>query len=66
MLGDSLYVDFNGKNAHDYYAEKYGEEKILCDETHFNDFANEEMVRDFIAPILERAKKIVNVNRMSR
>ena len=27
MMKDIIYIDFKGKNAHDYYVEKYGEEK---------------------------------------
>lgn len=39
-------------NAHSYYVDKYGKENILCDHVHFNDNTNEEMIRDFIAPVL--------------
>lgn len=48
-------------NAHLYYESKYGKENILCDETHFNDKTNDEMVRDFIAPALKIAKQQVNL-----
>jgi hypothetical protein len=53
MLQGESYVDFPGfPNAHQYYVNKYDEESIRCDHYHFNDSTNEEMVRDFIAPIL--------------
>lgn len=42
----------NHPNAHSYYVSKYDEESILCDDVHFNDATNEEMVRNFIAPKL--------------
>lgn len=44
----------NFANAHDYYVDKYDDASILCDQVHFKDEINDEMVRDFIAPkILE-------------
>ncbi|MDA9373768.1 hypothetical protein N9R43_00080 [bacterium] len=39
-------------NAHSYYVDKYDDKSILCDHVHFNDTTNEEMIRDFIAPVL--------------
>ena len=39
-------------NAHEYYVDKYDEKSILCDHVHFNDKINEEMIRDFIVPML--------------
>ena len=48
-------------NAHSFYKNKYGDDKILCDETHFNDKTNNEMVRDYIAPELRKAKRQVNI-----
>ncbi len=56
MLQKSLYIDFDGTNAHDYYTKKYPDKDITCDGNHFNDETNEEMIRDFIAPNLERIK----------
>lgn len=66
MKQKSLYIDFNGMNAHDYYVNKYGKDKILCDHDHFNDFINEEMAKDFIAPTLEKVKKIINIKKASK
>ena len=66
MLQKSIYVDFDGINAHEYYTKKYPDKNITCDETHFNDETNEEMIKDFIAPALTKAKRIVNVKRMSK
>ncbi len=48
-------------NAHSFYKNKYGDDKILCDETHFNDKTNSEMVRDYIAPELRKVKRQVNI-----
>lgn len=66
MMKDIICIDFKGKNAHDYYVEKYGEEKILCDETHFNDCTNEEMIRDFFTPELTKLKKIIEIKKKTR
>lgn len=66
MLQKALHVDFEGLNAHQYYSNKYNDpDKILCDHDHFNDCINEEMVRDFIAPKLEKVKKIINIKKAS-
>ena len=56
MLQKSLYIDFDGTNAHEYYTNKYADKDITCDGNHFNDETNEEMIRDFIAPKMERIK----------
>lgn len=67
MIQKSIHVDFNGLNAHQYYANKYNDpDKIFCDGDHFNDVINEEMVKDFIAPKLEKAKNINSVKRASK
>ena len=66
MMKDIICIDFKGKNAHDYYVEKYGEEKILCDETHFNDCTNEEMIKDFFTPELTKLKKIIEIKKKAR
>jgi len=50
-------------NAHSFYENKYGDDKILCDETHFNDKTNDEMVRDYIAPELRKAKRQVDIEK---
>ena len=50
-------------NAHSFYKNKYGDDKILCDETHFNDKTNDEMVRDYIAPELRKAKRQVDIEK---
>lgn len=53
VIGDQIYVKFgNFMNAHDYYQNKYSNENILCDESHFTDTINEEMIKDFILPCL--------------
>ena len=53
-------------NAHSYYESKYGKEDILCDETHFNDKINDEMVRDYISPELRKAKRQVDIDKRTR
>lgn len=53
VIKDAVYVKFpEHPNAFDYYCVKYGEDKVLCDDCHFNDKANKEMVEDFIIPAL--------------
>lgn len=53
VIGNQTYIKFGDfMNAHDYYANKYGKENILCDLAHFNDAINEEMIEDFILPKL--------------
>ena len=66
MLQKAILVDFDGLNAHQYYSNKYNDpDKIFCDGDHFNDCVNEEMVRDFITPKLEKAKKVINIKKAS-
>lgn len=52
-------------NAHSFYQNKYGDDKILCDEAHFNDKTNDEMVRDYIAPELRKAKRQVDIEKIT-
>lgn len=47
-------VDFGVANAHEYYVNKYDSKSILCDQVHFRDEINDEMVKDFIAPAIVR------------
>jgi hypothetical protein len=53
MLQEESYIKFGiFPNAFEYYVNKYGKKNILCDHAHFNDSTNEEMVKDFIAPMI--------------
>ena len=53
VIKDAVYVKFPGyPNAFKYYVAKYGEDETLCDDCHFNDKTNKEMVEDFIIPAL--------------
>lgn len=57
VIQGEKFVEFPGHaNAHNYYVAKYGLENILCDQDHFNDEINDEMVRDFIGPALMEVK----------
>lgn len=55
VVKNCKYIKF-GKflNAYEYYADKYGEDNILCDGAHFTDKINEEMVNNFILPALTK------------
>lgn len=54
LVNNVDYVQFpNHSCASDYYFDKYGKENVLFDESHFTDQINEEMVRDFICPVLK-------------
>lgn len=58
VIGNQTYIKFGDfMNAHDYYQDKYGKENILCDESHFTDSINEEMIKDFILPCLTKGIK---------
>jgi hypothetical protein len=51
VIGNQTYIKFGDfMNAHDYYANKYDKENILCDYAHFKDAINKEMIEDFILP----------------
>jgi|SaaInl0LU_22_DNA_1037365.scaffolds.fasta_scaffold01525_8 hypothetical protein len=51
VIGNQTYIKFGDfMNAHDYYANKYDKENILCDYAHFKDEINKEMIEDFILP----------------
>ena len=53
VVKNAKYIKFpDYMNAHDYYVNMYGKEKVLCDSCHFNDATNKQLVQDFLLPAL--------------
>ena len=52
---DATYVKFpDYMNAHDYYVNMYGKDRVLCDSCHFNDNTNKHLIKDFLLPALTK------------
>lgn len=53
LIQGRKYIKFpNAANADEYYTKKYDWDSVHCDESHFHDHINDEMIRDFIAPAI--------------